>query len=68
MTKLTGTEMAAVLLCIVAAINWGLMGVFNFNLVNLLFSWSPMVEKLVYAVIGLAGLWVFSFGQKLRKE
>lgn len=68
MGKLTGMEMGAVLLLIVGGINWGLVGAFDFNLVNLLFSWSALVERIVYVLVGLSGLWVFSFGQKLRKE
>ena len=36
------------------AINWGLVGAFDYNLVDEIFSGN--VEKIIYVVIGLAGL------------
>lgn len=44
------------LLVIIAAVNWGLVGLFNMNLVHSLFGTVPMVEKAVYIIIGAAGL------------
>ncbi len=42
-------------LAIVGAINWGLIGLFRFNLVHSLFGWSRPIERLIYGVVGLAG-------------
>ena len=39
-----------------AAINWGLVGLFDVNLVHTLFGMMPMIEKYVYIGIGVAGL------------
>ncbi|MGI5836198.1 MAG: DUF378 domain-containing protein [Chloroflexota bacterium] len=47
-------------LSIVGALNWGLVGIFGFNLVHSLFGWSKPVERLIYATVGLAGLF-FAF-------
>jgi len=44
-------------LVVIGAINWGLVGVFKFNLVTLIFGSWPMLVTLVYALIGLAGVW-----------
>ncbi len=44
------------LLAVIGAINWGLVGLFNFNLVHSLFGTMPMIEKYVYIAIGLAGV------------
>ncbi len=44
------------LLVIVGALNWGLIGAFNLNLVNQLLGSMPMVEKIIYILVGLAGL------------
>jgi uncharacterized protein len=46
----------AILLTIVGAINWGLVGAFDFNLVTTLFGTMPMVVKAVYILVGLSGL------------
>lgn len=44
-------------LVIVGALNWGLVALFDFNLVSAIFGSWPAVEKLIYIVIGLAALW-----------
>lgn len=44
------------LLVIVGAVNWGLVGAFNMNLVHSLFGTAPMIEKYVYIAVGVAGL------------
>ncbi len=44
-------------LVLVGAVNWGLVGLFNYNLVEeLLGSW-PMLVQVVYVLIGVSGLW-----------
>lgn len=47
----------------VGALNWGLVGAFNFNLVNaLLGSWS-MVERVVYILVGVSALFMLLMGK-----
>lgn len=41
---------------IIGAINWGLIGFFNFNLVETLFSASSSVPNIIYALVGICGL------------
>ena len=47
----------ALTLTIIGAVNWGLIGVFQFNLVSFLFGGMPWLERVIYALVGLAGLW-----------
>ena len=44
------------LLTVVGALNWGLIGLFNVNLIERLFGASPMLVKWVYIAVGLSGL------------
>ena len=49
----------AYILVIVGAINWGLFGLFNVNLVSTVFSGARAVGSvIVYSVIALAALWL----------
>lgn len=54
---------AAMVLVILGALNWGLVGLGafmggqNWNIVELLFSQWPDLANLVYALIGIAGAW-----------
>ena len=41
---------------IIGAINWGMVGIFNVNLVSLLFGVDSMLTNLVYAIVGICGL------------
>lgn len=46
------------ILVIVGAINWGLFGLFNLDLINVLFGGMAGLAKVVYILIGLSGLLV----------
>lgn len=52
----------ALILSIVGCANWGLVGLFQFDLVAWLFGSSgSLFSRIVYTLIGLAGLWSISF-------
>jgi len=51
-------HMLAILLVIVGALNWGLVGLLNFNLVTMILGSWPMLEKVVYILVGLSGVFV----------
>ena len=55
------------MLVIVGAINWALIGIFQFDLVAYLFGGqSAMLSRIVYTLVGAAGLWSISllFGER----
>ena len=48
----------ALLLVIIGAVNWALIGVFQFDLVAWIFGGQTAgVSRVIYAVVGIAGLW-----------
>ena len=51
-------NIVAMLLVIIGAINWGLIGFFQFDLVAAIFGGQDaVVSRIIYALVGLAGLW-----------
>lgn len=46
----------ALLLSIIGAINWGLIGFFQFNLVASLFGTDSLISRIIYCLVGIAGL------------
>lgn len=46
---------------IIGGLNWGLIGFFQFNLVESLFSEFIMLTKLIYCLVGIASLYAISF-------
>lgn len=55
------TDKIALLLTIVGAINWGLIGIFQFDLVSYIFGGQgAMLSRIVYTLVGAGGLWCIS--------
>ena len=51
----------ALLLVIIGAVNWGLVGIFSFDLVASIFGGqTAMISRIVYALVGLAAIWCIS--------
>ena len=51
----------ALILSIIGSLNWGLVGIFKFDLVAWLFGGqASVVSRIIYTVVGLAGLWCIS--------
>lgn len=63
MKQMGALDWTGLVLLVVGALNWGLVGLAsllnmgNLNVVNLVLGSWPMVENLVYVLVGLAGLW-----------
>ncbi len=47
----------ALVLIIIGAINWGLVGIFNFNLVEAIFGGLSVITRIIYILVGISGLW-----------
>ncbi len=45
----------ALVFTIVGALNWGLIGIFDFNLVNAIFGNMEVLERIIYAIVGICG-------------
>lgn len=53
-------------LAIIGCINWGLIGFFQFNLVAFLFGDATWFTRIIYAVVGLCGLYAISYFGRIR--
>ncbi len=47
----------ALVLIIIGALNWGLIGIFNFNLVETIFGGFSIISRIIYILVGISGLW-----------
>lgn len=51
----------ALILSIIGSLNWGLVGIFKFDLVAWLFGGqTATVSRIIYTLVGLAGIWCIS--------
>ena len=62
-----GLDYAALIVTIIGAINWGLIGFFRFDLVAFLFGNMSWISRIVYAVVGICGLYMLTFFEKLGR-
>lgn len=59
----------ALVLSIIGSLNWGLIGIFGFDLVGWLFNGQgSVVSRIVFTLVGLAGLWCISLLFRQREE
>jgi uncharacterized membrane protein YuzA (DUF378 family) len=50
-------DLVTLILIIIGGINWGLIGLFNFDLVATIFSFAPIITRIIYILVGLSALW-----------
>lgn len=55
-------DIVALILTIIGSINWGLVGIFKFDLVAWIFGGQDaVISRIIYAIIAVAGLWCITF-------
>lgn len=53
-------------LVIIGAVNWGIIGFFQFDLVAFLFGTMSWLSRIVYAIVGIGGLYLLSAYGRIR--
>ena len=48
-------KIIAFILCIIGSVNWGLIGLLNFNLVDTLFGVGSLISIIIYILVGVSG-------------
>ena len=59
-------DYCCLVLVLIGAINWGSVGFFKFDLVKAIFGNMTVVSRIIYAIIGLAGLYLISLFGRIR--
>lgn len=58
----------ALTLTIIGAVNWGLIGFFSFDLVAFIFGDMSWLSRIIYALVGISGLYLLTFYMYLGKN
>ena len=58
-------DITALILIIIGAINWGLIGFFSFDLVAFIFGNMSWISRVIYALVGICGLYLITFYMRL---
>ena len=68
MNKLNTLDWIVLILIIIGGLNWGLVGIFDFDLVAAIFGDMTAVSRVVYSLVGLAALYQLITLNKLAKK
>ncbi|WP_296117938.1 DUF378 domain-containing protein [uncultured Eubacterium sp.] len=63
-TKILDNILLAII--IVGAVNWGLVGFFRFNLIAFLFGNMSWLSRVIYALVGISGIYLISAFGRIR--
>jgi len=64
--RLSGIDWIAIILVIIGGLNWGLVGIFDFNLVSAIFGDMSSLSRVIYALVGLSALVLIYTTSKMR--
>jgi uncharacterized protein len=66
---LNPVDWTALVLLIIGGLNWGLMGLFSFDLVARLFGDMTIISRIVYILVGISALWsIFALATHLHQR
>lgn len=60
-------DFIALLLVVVGAVNWGLIGFFQYDLVSAVFGPTSAMTRIIFALVGIAGIYALTFFARDRE-
>jgi len=66
MKKMNVVDWIAFVLVIIGALNWGLVGFFQFNLVDTLTGSVEIIPRIIYALVGLAAIYLIASAAMMK--
>lgn len=61
-------DVVSLILIIIGAVNWGLIGFFNLDVISTIFGNMSMITRIIFAVVGIAGIYSLVLFWKLKTE
>ena len=68
MRKLTPIDWVALVLVVVGGLNWGLVGIFGFDLVAGIFGEMSVFSRIVYTLVGISAVYMGAISYFLRRR
>lgn len=67
-SRMSAIDWIAMALLIIGGINWGLVGLFDVNLVASLFGEQSLISRIVYLAVGLSAIYSLYLSSKMAKD
>lgn len=61
-------DLIVAVLLVMGGLNWGLVGIFNFNFIDFIFDQGSALARSIYIVMGLCGLYQIIFWKTIQKR
>lgn len=61
-------DVVCLILIIIGAVNWGLIGFFSLDIISVIFGNMSKISRIIYAVVGIAGIYSLVLFWKLKAE
>lgn len=61
-------DVVCLILIIIGAVNWGLIGFFSLDIISVIFGNMSMISRIIYVVVGIAGIYSLVLFWKLKAE
>jgi uncharacterized protein len=68
MNRMNGLDWISWILVIIGGLNWGLVGFFGLNVIDLIFGIGSIITRIIYALVGLAALYLIFVLPSKRRE
>ncbi|HOF42417.1 MAG TPA: DUF378 domain-containing protein [Candidatus Moranbacteria bacterium] len=68
MNRLNIVDWIAIVILIVGGLNWGLVGLFDFDLVAAIFGRMSVLSRLIYILVGISAVYVAAISTRLVKK
>ena len=68
MKKLNTLDWIAIILLIIGGLNWGLVGIFSFDLVAWIFGVMSVIARIIYILVAVSALYILFTPGKLAKK
>ena len=65
--KLNVLDWIALVLIVIGGLNWGLVGVFSFDLVAAIFGDMSALSRIVYVIIGISAIYILTIMPKIAR-
>ncbi len=61
-------DVIVAVLLVIGGLNWGLVGAFEFNLIDVIFGMGSAVSRIIYVLVGLSALYEIIFWKKIQRN
>ncbi|MFA5777050.1 MAG: DUF378 domain-containing protein [Parcubacteria group bacterium] len=67
MKNLNSLDWVAIIILIIGGLNWGLVGIFGFDLVKAIFGDMSILSRIVYLIVGISSVYAIVLSFQLAK-